>query len=443
MAPPAKAAVKPPDTLPAGFFDDHQPANGSAPSTLPPDFFDKEDSTSQQQPSLIQRGQNYFDKLSEVQPHHMPTSLKDLGGEALKGIGNIGGAGIGLLTPLVHPIDTAKSIIGTEANPFGGLKEAKDLVSHPLETAETLVGQGGAAELAGAGLKPIAGRTGEFLKNKGAQNIDRTAGSLQADFKHGAEPGRGYLEGGGTPAISMKSLSKKAGVVAQNAGQGLQKAYTAADATGTKIPAESVLKTSLEPIDELRSQAEGFGGSGIPSTVAEYEKRLYPPIAAAEARGGYTPTELWNDRKNMAANTRWNDPTMFDLNSVRQQTVGGIGGLLTDAVPESKKLNRIYQGSSNLSARAGLRAQTGSTPLSTLGRKGAEMLIGNSAAGPLGAVAPLVIDSPLVKTGAGYGMFKAGQSLPAVAAGAPPVLAGAGTLRRINKKQPDEEPDEK
>jgi len=28
----------------------------------------------------------------------------------------------------VHPLDTAKSIIGTEANPFGGLKEAKDLV---------------------------------------------------------------------------------------------------------------------------------------------------------------------------------------------------------------------------------------------------------------------------------------------------------------------------
>jgi len=56
--------------------------------------------------------------------------------------------------------------------------------------------------------------------------IDRAAGSLAKDFKRGAEPGRAYLEGGGTPALTMRGLANKAEAVQETAGIGLARLTT-------------------------------------------------------------------------------------------------------------------------------------------------------------------------------------------------------------------------
>jgi hypothetical protein len=130
----------------------------------------------------------------------------------------------------------------------------------------------------------------------------------------------------------------------------------------------------------------------------------------------FTPRSLFDLKRNVAANTRWNDPTMFDMNSVRQQGVGAVGNLLTDAVPETAPLNRIYQGAGNLAERAGSRADTGTPPFTSLVNRGLE---GAAGAG-LGA-APLLMDSVPVKTGAGYLLYQGGKL-----AGKVPNLGTAG-----------------
>jgi hypothetical protein len=126
---------------------------------------------------------------------------------------------------------------------------------------------------------------------------------------------------------------------------------------------------------------------------------------------------------------------MFDMNSVRQQGVGGVGKLLTDAVPEAAPLNRIYQGSGNLADRAASRADTGSPPFTSLVNRGLEgaagLGLGYATHNPVLAAAPLLMDSIPVKTGTGYMLFHGGKladavpnlgSVGAAAGGAIPLL---------------------
>jgi hypothetical protein len=382
-------------------------------STLPPGWSaSKPGGAALTSPDQENGFQREVDDLTKIEPFN---ARPGIGGHLLTAAGNIGGGVLSPLGLLAHPEQTLKSLVNTVSNQYGvggpfadvpSMQEgiARTAVENPAGLAENVAGgllggeaTGGLLDAARPMLRPL----GEGLQNAGGKLIDRTAGSLQKDFAHGAEPGKSYLAGGGKPALSMKSLSSKAAKVASDAGQKLGEVYNAGDAAGTVIPATDAFDAVAEPAHDLRVQSEGFGGTGAPDTLNAYEDRVLPSLASAYSRGGYKPTELWSDAKNLGANTRWNDPTMYDLNAVRQETRGRLGGLLSDAVPDARPLNKIYQGSSNLAERAGLRAQTGSMPLTKLGRIGAEAAIGHATGASL---LPLIESVPVASTGA-YGLY--------------------------------------
>lgn len=358
-----------------------------------------------------------------------------------------------LVAPFIHPIDTATSAlkVGLD-NGITGDASQNPLVQRGQEFKQEwgqdkgLALENVAGDALGAGLsagigkgvggvvKPLAEAAAPKLKAAGGVLVDRAAGSLQKDFKRGAEPGRSYLEGGGTPALTMRSLASKAGAVKDVAGQKLGDAYSASQAN---IPVPKVFDAIAGPVQKLRNLQSGPGGTGVPANIDAYESNMLPTLANAEQRGGFTPRQLFDEVKQpIAKSTRWNDPSLYDLNKVRQDTTGAVGGLLTDAVPETAPLNKVYQGAGNLATRATLRANTGSAPLSAMGRRAIEAGMGGALGakagfGHAGILAAGLDSVPGLTTG-GYGLYKAGVNLPRLPGLIPPVAAGASAIS--NKK---------
>lgn len=387
------------------------------------------------QPSTFDKVRGKIDQLSTVTPE------EDARHSLLTNQANHFGAGVIGSTAgvLNHPIKTVENMAHS-ATPDKGLAGAGEMLLGPAgpmavhtieslihDPAQTLGGVAGGTLLGDAGgevLSRGAGALSEPLQAGGAGLVDRAAGTLKTDFAHGAQPGRGYLEGGGTPALTMRGLANKAETVKGTAGEGLGKAYDAATDSGIRIPAKPVSDALLDPAYRLRATQNAPGGLGESPSLDEYESRLTPHLSS---QPDFSPREVFDLKRNVAANTRWNDPTMFDMNSVRQQGVGGVGKLLTDAVPETAPLNRVYQGSGNLADRATLRADTGTPPFASIVNRGLEGAagagLGYMTHNPFLAAAPLLMDSVPVKTGAGYMLFHAGKAAGAVPN---PGLIGAG-----------------
>lgn len=514
------------------------------------------------QPSTFDKVRGKIDQLSTVTPE------EDARHSLLTNQANHFGAGVIGSTAgvLNHPVNTVENMAHS-ATPDKGLAGAGEMLLGPAgpmavhtieslihDPAQTLGGVAGGTLLGDAGgevLSRGAGALSEPLQAGGAGLVDRAAVTLKTDFAHGAQPGRGYLEGGGTPALTMRGLAEKAETVKGNAGQRLGEAYDAASqptppqpvrgllqapqydvpladspsvtgraskpvvlqsnramprefphygvnapvgspdlgeipgeageilppensgypdrangmgpheyigqrsgtqggagqpqgvlrtrnpdisgqtpepsgtpfpAGATRIGAGDVRGALLDPVNRLRSIQSGPGGVGPSSLLDDYEGGIRDATT-----GDFTPRTLFDLKRNVAANTRWNDPTMFDMNSVRQQGVGGVGKLLTDAVPETAPLNRVYQGSGNLADRATLRADTGTPPFASIVNRGLEGAagagLGYMTHNPFLAAAPLLMDSVPVKTSAGYMLFHAGKAAGAVPN---PGLIGAG-----------------
>lgn len=286
---------------------------------------------------------------------------------------------------------------------------------------------------------PAIGAAADAMKAGGAGVLNRTVGALKTDFSHGANPGAGYLEGGGTPALTMGSLADKAANVRSNAGAKIGSLYDQSDAV---IPADAVRETIGGPIQKLEGLQSGPGGTGVSPQLTNYAAQMEPTLKNAWDRGGFTPRQLFDEmKKPIAESTNWKDPSQFDLNTVRQQNVGGIGGLLTDAVPEAKPLNSIYQGASKLADRAAYRSNTGVSPLSQIARKGVEAglggLMGVASGHPLLAAAPFVVDSIPARTSLAYGLYNGGKSLPALARFAS-VAGPTANVGSVYKKHPDQ-----
>lgn len=358
------------------------------------------------------------------------------------------------VVPLVsHPIKSAEGLLSSVGNAAEeshgdpmqfGQELARPLIEHAAEDYEShgpvrgttdLLGTGAgmaatgelggaAGDVLGKGVKALS----EPLQAGGGGLIDRAAGSLKPDFAHGAQPGRGYLEGGGTPALTMRGLAEKSETVKGTAGEGLGRAYDEASASGTRIQAKPASDALLDPAYKLRATQNAPGGLGESPALDEYESRITPHLSS---HPDFSPREVFDLKRNVAANTRWNDPAMFDMNSVRQQGVGGVGKLLTDAVPETAPLNRIYQGSGNLADRATLRADTGTPSFTSLVNRGLEgaagVGLGMATHNPFLAAAPLLMDSVPVKTTAGYLLYQGGK-LAGKVPNLGPVGAGTGAL---------------
>jgi hypothetical protein len=368
--------------------------------------------------NAVQRG---FDNLTTVTPEQDATTPGFLKPIAHFGAGVIQGIG----SPLIHPEQTAEGIGHLFAHPQDTAAQAGDMFENdPAKTIGATLGGAGFGAAAGELLPAGVRAASEPMQRGGGGLVEHAAGALKSDFAHGAQPGEAYLEGGGTPALTMRGLANKAEAVKSNAGQQLGTAYDNATASGVKIPSADVSDAVLTPTNRLRAIQNAPGGTGETPLLDAYESHAEPYLSSQPE---FTPREAFGLKRNIADNTRWNDPTMFDMNSVRQQGVGGIGKLLTDAVPETAPLNRIYQGAGNLAERAGTRADTGTPPFTSLVNRGLEgaagLGLGYATHNPFLAAAPLLMDSVPVKTATGYLLYHGGR-----AAGAAPNLGMPGAV---------------
>ena len=441
------AAVVPPQTLPANFTGWDQGAASGPPKTLPADFnaWDKPASPGPQQPSGM------FNSLKQdYQTDTTPVPYDGIGSIIHNTMGR---AEQGLVSTVAHPLDTLGSMlkVGLD-NGITGPAADNPLVQRGQEikqewqggnkalALENVAGDAGATllgsragSLAGAVAEPLAGKLGTTMQNAGGTLVDRAAGSLAKDFKRGAEPGLSYLQGGGTPALTMQGLATKAGGVAGRAGAAIRPTLTNSSAV---IPTDSVFDAVAGPTAKLRAMQNGPGGTGASPSLDAYESNLLPALQTGAARGGFTPLQLYDELKQpIQQTTNWRDQSMFDLNKVRQNTTGALGGLIADQVPGVRQLNDIFRGSSNLQERAQLRANTGSAPLTAMGRRAIEAGTGTATFGPGGA-ALAAADSVPGLTSAGYGLFKAGGVMAPAAKGLS-LFAGPAIAASVsNQKKP-------
>lgn len=125
----------------------------------------------------LPKKKSFIDALTEIQPHQAVKSASDLGREAVRGFSNVGAAGIDLLT---HPqkivegaIEQSPPVVGYHAirsiltgQPMPEQVSGVEAAKHPLETAESMIGQAGAtagaAELAGR-VPRVPGKVGRLI----------------------------------------------------------------------------------------------------------------------------------------------------------------------------------------------------------------------------------------------------------------------------------------
>lgn len=339
-----------------------------------------------------------------------------------------------LLSPAVHPLNTLAGLGHSIAHPIDTIG---NMVKAPIqdfqqngatEAIPHLLGQvaGGVAggELTKAAT-PILGegmaRTGQGMQSAGVDVINRTVGALKKDFERGTNPGRGYFDAGLGPSISMGSIADKAAAAKSAVGAQIGTAIDAPIANIAKIPAQAVAGRLQGPLGKAFDLENGPGGMGNTAPLEEYASSFRPAVQGAAAQGGFTPRGLFDLKKGIAANTNWSDPAQFNLKAVRQQQAGALGGLLEENVPGLEPLNQNYADLLKLTKRAQTRAETGSSPLTSLAGKlgggalGAAMGAGHGVPGiTLGTALGFAADSVPVKTTLGSGLYYGGKGLSAV-----------------------------
>jgi hypothetical protein len=339
------------------------------------------------------------------------------GHQIISGIGTTTLPVAALTAPATAPAVLARGVAGGIAGSYAGGKAANYFgASQDVQDLASDLG-GIAGGYAGTDLLPKAG---EAMQDAGVGIINRTIGRLQADSKRGANPGLGYFQAKLGPSMSMRSIATKAANANEAAGAKLGNLYADATQSGVKIPADTVAAAINPPIKKGFSVAEGPGGTGNTGQLEDYAASFRPPLQKAAQGGGFTPSDLFDVKKNVAANTNWRDQQQFNLNKIRQQNTGAIGGTLVDAVPEAGPTNSLYQNTSVLAKRAGLRADTGSMPLTAIGRKALEAGVAGALGyqhnpmGPLVTIpAALALDSVPARTTAASALYYGGKGLAA------------------------------
>lgn len=281
----------------------------------------------------------------------------------------------------------------------------------------------------------IAEDLGEAIQNKALNRINKTVGSLQQDFQHGSNPARGYVSQNMGTSASMASIAQKAETASSEVGSRLSFAYKQADATASLIPVDTVAKALAKPIKDAHDLESGAFGGGKTGPLEDYAQRIVPSLQEAQAKGGFTPSELFELKQRLTKNINWKstDPLETTLNSVREEQYGGLASILSDAVPETKGLNQAYGDLKALQKRTALRSLTGSQPLTNFKEQslaaGAGSAIGSGVGaaigGPIGAGAGAVV-------GGGIGL--AADSIPAKTAVASGLYRAGGTLREAGSR---------
>lgn len=254
--------------------------------------------------------------------------------------------------------------------------------------------------------------------------VKQTFGLRGKDFARQADPAGAYLRNNIGPSRSMDSAAEATDDARSDAGEALGNAYAQADASGKLIPAGAVRKAIHPVIDDAKGKAGGPGVVADPAAYQALKDSFEPALQAADAKGGFTPSELWKIRRDMNESLNWGDQSRLNLTKTQQRVSGALGGVLEDAVPEVKDLNKNYQDLSKLHGRVAARAVSQPTlgqyaGKAALGAVGS--VAGHAVGGPLGGIgsgiAAQAIDSVPVKTSLASGLYGAGRVLRPAARG--------------------------
>jgi hypothetical protein len=335
--------------------------------------------------------------------------------------------GLGLLKPVLHPIQTGNEILQRGAFPItpDAIRATQYNPSGPDAgaTAANVLGDVATAGLlhtGGKAVPPALQRIGESSQDTGASLLNKTGGMLKSDFKRGANGGRAYLEAGGGPALSMQGLADKAADLKGNVGKQLGEVRNAATKAGVVASPQDVAATLNPAIAKGIDLETGAGGAGNTGSIENYSASFRPTLQSGIANGGISPNALAELKGRIADNTNWSDPSQFNLKAIRQQNVGGLSGLENKLIPEAAPLKTQFQGLGKFAARTADRAAANSMPLTSLAGKGilssgGALIGGLEGHSPLavvgGGLAGLALDSVPVKSSLATGLYRGGGLL--------------------------------
>jgi hypothetical protein len=292
---------------------------------------------------------------------------------------------------------------------------------------------------------PAVRTVGEAAEAAGNKLLNETVGSYNKDFNRGANPGRGYNETIGRPSLSMRSLAEKAEAVKDQTGEAIGKVIQDSAAKNELIPINNVIEALQKPLKEQYDLERGPGGLGNTAPYESYAQGFKDIIQKGVKNGGLTSQELFDLKKSIAKRAKWNNTTPEGIMDVRQQQVGALGGLLTDAIPELKNLNRNYQDLVGLADRAAWRAESGAKPFGSLVREGAKATgavgagLTHDPAALAAAGAIYAADTVPGRTAIATGLYRAGKGLSSLAdrfegPAADPVIEQAASPQIVRPK---------
>jgi hypothetical protein len=261
-------------------------------------------------------------------------------------------------------------------------------------------------------------KVGDASQAAGNRVINETVGSYKSDFKRGANPGRGYNSTGQGISFTMRGLAEKAEQAKQTVGSSIQKVISASGANKTLIPVQDVINAVGGPIKQAYDAELSPGGMQNTAPFEQYAKGFTDVMKDGIRKGGFTPQEVFDLKKQVAAKAKFNNTTPEGIMDVRQSQVGALGGLLKSVIPELAPLNQAYQDLVKLGDRAAWRAESGSMSLRQMmghGSKAAAAAIvgaGGGAEAGIGTGAALTaLDSLPSRTAIATGLHVAGKTL--------------------------------
>ena len=261
-------------------------------------------------------------------------------------------------------------------------------------------------------------KVGAAAQDAGSKLVNETVGSYKADFKRGANPGRGYLSTGNGVSLTMRSLASKAQASLTDVGQNIQRVIDASGKGGALFPVNDVLEALSKPLKEAHDAETQAGGMGNTAPFEQYAQQFKQTIADGLKKGGFTAQDVFDLKKQIAKKSKFNNTTPEGIMDVRQSQVGALGGLLKSAIPDLAPLNQAYQDLVKLADRAQWRAESGSVPLRTLiteGAKGATAVTAGAMGGAhegIGAYAALsALDSTAGRTAIASTLYNGGKAV--------------------------------
>jgi hypothetical protein len=327
----------------------------------------------------------------------------------------------GRAVPIVGPV-LAQAQGQYDAGDYGGAAGTIAGTVTGLAAPESLKGIKPAAVLEKAA--PAIRATGEAAQETAGGIINRTAGMLKSDFKRGANGGRGYLKEGGGVARNMQDLADKAQDLTAKVTNNLDQTYKAADASGKLFSVQEVANAIGKPMQEAASVAAGPGApAGLAEQIGHLSDTFNDTFNRGIQQGGFTPSEVWDLKKQIAKATNWSNAADVGIKQIKQQQVGALSGLLSDSFPELKQLNQSFMDLKKLGDRAQERANTGSKPLTGHLRDigamtGGGLLVGGHEGGLLtaaGIVAGKLARTTAARTAGAAGLYSLGEGLTSVA----------------------------